>query len=150
MACSTLQDNHYEAFLAYSSKDEEAAKILWKSLKETMKITFHKDPDSPFFQGGQSCYENMYNAIENSDTTLVYLTEAALNSGYVCLEMMLALEKTQRIGKVCLHFLIAENLKEDEINKLKHGLLARVPHIHVDTTQQNWEDELVKKLKGIH
>ena len=149
MACSTLQDNHYEAFLACSSEDEEAAKTLWNSLKEKMKITFHKDPHSPFFQVGQSCYENMFNAIENSDTTLVYLTEEALNSGYVCLEIMLALEKTQRIGKMCLH-LIAENLNEDEINKLKHGLLARVPHILVDTTQQNWEDELVKKLKGIH
>lgn len=143
-----LQDiqREYEAFLAYSETDVQTVTgLLWSLKKKGLKITHHTDPEGPFLPGS-SAYENMANAIEKSDKTLVYMTKAALDSGFVCLEIMLALEKTQRTGQICI-YLIAENLSEDAIHNLKHGLLRAIPHISVNMNRENWEEQLISKLK---
>ena len=150
MAARTFQQDiqhDYEAFLIYSLVDENLAKAVWQSLKNKgLNITQHRDPDGPF-QYKASCFDNMVNAIEKSEKVLVLFTKAAVDSGFVSLEMMLALEKSQRTGQLCL-YLIAVGLQEDEICALKHGLLGSVPHIPVNFNRENWEENLLEKLRG--
>lgn len=146
MACSEVLDSHFEAFLAYSSADEDKVVPLWHALKRKgYRITIDKDYDD--FRPGHSAFENMTQAVENSDKTLVYLTENAINSGFVCLEIMLALEKTQRTGRVSL-CLLTQFLQESEISSLKRGLLACISDINIETNRLNWEDRLISTLKG--
>lgn len=122
---------------------------LWSTLKKMgYRITHHKDPDGPF-KIGETSYDNMVNAIEQSEKTLALFSKSAVDSGFVSLEMMLALEKSQRIGKCCL-YLLSEDLQHKEIAGLKHGLLGTVPNITFDTKREFWDDKLLKDLQGTY
>ena len=142
-----MADRRYKALLIYSARDEELAKNLWLTLKDKhLNITQHKDPDGPF-QISKSVFDNMVNAIEKSDKVLVLFTKEAVESGFVSLEIMLALEKSQLLGQMCL-YLIAVGLGEEEICSLKQGLLGSVPHILVDVNIKGWEDNLLTTLRS--
>ena len=145
---SAEQDYHYEAFLAYSEYDADAARNIWQSLKtKGLKITHHTDPNGPF-RHGKSAYQNMADVIENSDKTIVYLSKSALESGFVCLEIMLAVEKTQRTGRMAIEF-IAERLSDDEVEQLKPGLLTAIRVLRIDVNRENWEDQLIHDINGM-
>lgn len=144
---SSIQDRRYKVFLAYSECDADAARNIWQSLrKKGLNITHHTDPDGPFV-GGESAYQNMADVIENSDKTIVYLSKSALESGFVCLEIMLAVEKTQRTGRMAIEF-IAERLSDDEVEKLKPGLLTAIRVLRIDMNRENWEEQLIHEIKG--
>ena len=144
-----MADRTYEALLIYSAWDEELAKKLWRTLQaKGLNITQHQDPDGPFLNT-ETVFDNMVNAIEMSDKILVFFTKKAVESGFVSLEIMLALEKSQRLGQMCL-YLIALGLGEEEICSLKQGLLGSVPHIPVNVNIEGWEDNLLTGLRGIN
>lgn len=112
------------------------------------RITHHKDDEGPF-NIGKTVYDNMVNAIEKSEKTLVLFSKSAVDSGFVSLEMMLALEKSQRTGKCCL-YLLTEGLQQEQIAGLQHGLLGTVPNITIDMNRNLWDEKLLKDLQGTY
>lgn len=149
MATRTHQgdvQHDYDALLIFSAQDEDLAKALWETLKRRgYRITQHQDPDGPF-KIGRSAYDNMINAIERSKKLLVLFTKAAVDSGFVSLEMMLGIEKSRRTGRMGLQ-LLAVGLSQEEVGSLKHGLLGVVPHIPVDMNRERWDEILLDKLR---
>ena len=151
MASRTQQgdvQHDYEALLIFSATDEDLAKTLWNALKSRgYNITQHQDPNGPF-EIGKPAYDNMIAAIERSKKLLVLFTKAAVDSGFVSLEMMLGIEKSRRTGRMGLQ-LLNVGLSKNQIDSLKNGLLGVVPDIEVDTNRDGWAEILLEKLRGI-
>ena len=150
MASRTQQgdvQHDYEALLIFSATDEDLAKTLWTALKNSgYNITQHQDPDGPF-DIGKPAYDNMIAAIERSKKLLVLFTKAAVDSGFVSLEMMLGIEKSRRTGRMGL-YLLNVGLSKEEVDSLKNGLLGVVPGVEVDMSRDRWDEILLNKLRG--
>lgn len=75
----------------------------------------------------------------------VVVTEAAMERNWVKYETLLALEKSQRSGKLCVA-LILFNSKPEKVQDAWFGLLTDHVLINVDPNRDGWESELKNSM----
>ena len=77
--------------------------------------------------------------------TFVILTKTALDRNWVKYETLLALEKSQQEGRLCVT-LILFNVDPVCVHEAEFGLLTNAMTIHVDLNRTDWENTLLSKM----
>ena len=138
-------EESYDVFIVYTMCDlaiEDQVEDILKG--QGLRVTSQKDDDK--FKPGQSIFHQVTQIIESSTVTLIILTSESYQNNWILLETILAAEKSIREGKMALRVLY-KDLEEHQINKLKKGLLEKVPDMAIDKGPA-WERKLVDFVKG--
>lgn len=78
-------------------------------------------------------------------STFVILTKTALERNWVKYETLLALEKSQRQGRLCVT-LVLFNVDQKVAQNAWFGLLTNAMMIHVDFNRRTWEEDLLEDM----
>lgn len=134
----------YDVFIIFASDDQELATHILEGLEAaSLRCNAQFKPNS--FQIGQNVFDNVVYNVKNANRTLLLLTEKSLQSRWVTLETILALEESQRCNSLRLR-MIVNNITEKDVKVFKRGILASVPHTRVDFNKKDWNCQLAKEI----
>jgi len=143
-------EDRYEkdVFLIYAGKDEETVKKIYDGLKgQRMRCAAQFDTET--FPAGKPIIESISKLILQSHRTVLVLSQNALESSWISLEVILALEQSQhrKNEDLTLRLLLVDT-DESQAAALKIGHLAQIPHICLNKDDNDWKS-LKDKLRGI-
>jgi len=146
---ATSEDSYKkDVFLIYAGKDEEVVKKIFDGLSG-QGLHCAAQFDTKTFHPGKSIMESISKFIMGSKRTVLVLTMNALESTWISLEIILALEQSQqrKDQDLALRLLLVDTDKEKE-KDLKIGHLAKIPHRFVDSKDNDWKS-LKDWIQGI-
>ncbi|XP_053404219.1 uncharacterized protein LOC123554299 [Mercenaria mercenaria] len=142
----TIVKFEYDVFVIFATEDEDLAKHVCEGL-EQIQLRCIAQFKHDTFQIGQNVFDNVVSNVSRSNKTLLLLTEKSLNSHWVTLETILALEESKRSNMLRVRMLL-HNVAERDIKFLKRGILASVPHIKVDFNKNEWNTLLAQEINS--
>jgi len=126
-------------FLIYAGKDEETVKRIYDGL-ELQGLRCAAQFDTKTFTPGQPVMATIEELIRVSHRTVLVLTKNALESHWISLEIILALEQSQqRTDQDLALRLLLVDTDEKRGKELKIGLLAEIPDKFVDSKYNDWK-----------
>ncbi|XP_052782725.1 uncharacterized protein LOC128218978 isoform X2 [Mya arenaria] len=142
-------DFDHDVFLIYAGKDEDIVKKIYKGLSEDLQpgLRCAAQFDGHTFPTGRPVMESISKLINTSHRTALVLTKHALESPWINLETILAIEQSQhrKDHDLTLRLLLV-NIEESEVLPLKRGQFKTIPHILVDLSDKNWQESLRERL----
>jgi len=126
-------------FLIYAGKDEETVKEIYDGLQgQGLRCAAQFDTNT--FPLGQPVMATIEELIRESHRTVLVLTKNALESHWISLEIILALEQSQqRTDQDLALRLLLVDTDEKSGKDLKIGLLADIPDRFVDSKNNDWK-----------
>ncbi|XP_052817900.1 uncharacterized protein LOC128243929 [Mya arenaria] len=137
----------FDVFLCHSGIDENITRQIHKSLT-SQGLKCAAQFDSTTFPTGRPVLASIGWLVQNSRKTIVVLTRNALESSWISVETILALENSQerREQDLTLRLLLIDIDKRD-VPMLKCGLLASIPHTATSLKRHNWDRDVINSLR---
>ncbi|WAR25073.1 hypothetical protein MAR_010777 [Mya arenaria] len=137
----------HDVFLIYAGKDEDIVRKIHKGLSEDLKpgLQCAAQFDPRTFPTGRPVMASISKLINTSHRTALVLTQHALESPWINLETILAIEQSQhrQDNDLTLRLLLV-NIEESEVKRLKRGQFKTIPHIPVDLNDVNWQEQPIQ------
>ena len=125
-------------------EDENIAHRIEGVLKERyMKVQTDWMPGS--LEPGRCKYDIIVKCVHDSAKTLIILTKKSFESPWALLEILQAIEQSQKTDILTLR-LIVNDVKDEEFKFLRRGILASVPPFRLDFDEDNWQAKLVENI----
>ena len=126
-------------FLIYAGKDEETVKEIYDGLQgQGLRCAAQFDTET--FSPGKPIMATIEQLIRVSEKTVLVLTKNALESNWISLEIILALEQSQqRTDQDLALRLLLVDTDEKSGKDLKIGLLADIPDRFLDSKYNDWK-----------
>ena len=137
----------YDVFIIFATEDEPLARQVCEGLERNNKRCIAQFKHEAF-SIGQNVFDNVVKNVAKSKATLLLLTAKSMESHWVTLETILALEESTRSNKLRLRLLLY-NVTETEINRLKRGVLSAVPPVKLDLNKDDWSQELAREISSM-
>ncbi|XP_053404237.1 stimulator of interferon genes protein-like [Mercenaria mercenaria] len=136
-----FENDVFLVFKSNTADEKKVRKIASELKKKNLSCESHEA-----FTPGCPVVTNIVNCIENSKTTLLLLSKESINSSWVLLETILALEQSKCSDRLILK-IVLEGVCESDVKFLKKDLLASVPHFQLDFSDDGWGDQLATYVK---
>ncbi|XP_060594649.1 uncharacterized protein LOC132749004 [Ruditapes philippinarum] len=139
----------HKVFLVHHSVDIEVIKRYiidpLESLESHHNLKVTCVYDSSHFTAGKTILGNISDCVKECSNIFVVLTKTALDRNWVKYETLLALEKSQQEGRLCIT-LILFDVDPQCAQDAGFGLLTNAMMIHVEPNRNDFENILLKRL----
>ncbi|XP_045200282.2 uncharacterized protein LOC123554296 [Mercenaria mercenaria] len=133
-------------FLVFKSSDIDKISHVASALRSYSIRCIYDNNDHKVFPIGQIVFKSIVEGIENSEKTLLLLSRNSIDSTWVLLETVLALEQSKKRNELTLR-IVLNGVNEHDIPFLKREFLASVPHRTLDFNKEGWEERLANYVK---
>ena len=134
-----------DVFIVHSGNfDDDLAKEIYDKL-EDKGFRCVAQFDSEAFKPGQPVLDQIIYWVKNSWRTVLVYTDQALDSSWICLEVVLALELSEHETNLRI---IAKDIDKNSIPILAHGYLRETDSLVVSFSD-NFCDEIIPALYGM-
>ncbi|KAH3885702.1 uncharacterized protein LOC127840882 isoform X2 [Dreissena polymorpha] len=136
----------YDVFLMHVTEDKKITETIYNVLTEAGLICAADFGDGKCFPFGRPVSESIRRLVRESRTSVLVLTKTAVESPWINLETIHALEESKYRGNQLVFRLLLIDVDEDEVPALKVGCLERLPHFIAKFSEDGWEKKLLDSL----